>query len=51
MLKKVRVIGISSLLTWEGTRAFELESEKGDKETIMSNILDEQQWKAIEFRD
>jgi hypothetical protein len=41
--KIIRVIGLSTLLTWEGVRCFRLES---DKETMMAKAIDQNQWET-----
>jgi hypothetical protein len=50
-LKPVRIIGISSLMTWQGLKAFELEHEGEDKDTMLADIINEANWRPQKIKD
>ena len=50
-LNDIRVIGISSLMTWEGLKAYETEQDGEDKQAFLANITEENQWRLKNYQD
>lgn len=45
------MIGVSSLLTWEGVKAFETGLVQEDREAMVASIVDESQWRPTQLTD